>query len=137
LSFGSSRRKNGKIQFVKGKVVTPEFRLVTIGGWILYILGYEFLFRGVLWVTCYAAFGLWAAFAVNIVLYALAHLDQGRFMTYGAIPFGALLCYLAYLTGSFFFAFLIHSWLAVNNLVFPVFSNQGTEKGVNMKGTGV
>jgi membrane protease YdiL (CAAX protease family) len=135
LSFISARRKNRNKTFVKPKSVTHGSRFITASGWVLYILGYEFLFRGILWFACYEAFGFWAAIAVNIILYALAHLDKGYFMTIGAVPFGALLCYLTFLTGSFLFAFLIHSWLAVNNLFFPVYTDSDPEVGLKMKET--
>ncbi len=131
LSFFSSRKTNSNRHADKDKTPASGNLLVSVSGWLLYILGYEFLFRGILWFACYAAFGFWIAFAINIILYASAHLDQGRFMTVGAIPFGALLCFITFLTGSFLFAFLIHSWLAVNNLMFPVYS--GTDPDPEMK----
>jgi len=139
LSYSTSRRKNDGFSkpAVRLKKETPEYRFVTISGWILYILGYEYLFRGILWISCYVAFGFWVAFAINVVLYVLAHLDQGYFMTLGAFPFGILLCYLTFLTGSFLFAFLVHSWLAVNNLMFPVYTGSDPSVGIKMKSTGV
>ncbi|HKK42556.1 MAG TPA: CPBP family intramembrane glutamic endopeptidase [Bacteroidales bacterium] len=135
LSFISAKRKNGNRSPIRSMAATHEYRFVTISGWIIYILGYEFLFRGILWAVCFAAYGFWMAFAINIIMYALAHLDQGPFMTLGAIPFGALLCYITFLTGSFLFAFLIHSWLAVNNQVFPVYTDHGTGRDLKLKDT--
>ena len=139
LSYSTSRKKNNAINRPSDKLksATPKYGFVTISGWVLYILGYEYLFRGILWISCYEAFGFWVAFTINVILYVLAHTDQGYFMTLGAFPFGILLCYLTFLTGSFLFAFLVHSWLAVNNLMFPVYTGSDRSVGIKMKSTGV
>jgi uncharacterized protein len=97
--------------------------LVIALGWILYLLGYEFFFRGILWFICYKAFGFWPALLINISLYAIVHLDQGILMTLGAIPVGIIFCLFSLLTGSFLFAFLVHSCMAVTNDVFSAYNN--------------
>jgi len=101
----------------------PRHIILSVSAWVLYILGYEFLFRGVLWFLCCEAFGFWPALAINILLYFLVHLPQGKFMAMGALPVGIVLCLLSQLTGSFIPAFLIHSLIAVLTDLFSLYHN--------------
>lgn len=125
LTFNGSKKKaiQERSPRIRIKKWTIKYCIIAITGWIIYILGYELLFRGILWLVCYRAFGLWVALLINIVLYAAVHLDQELAMSLGAIPFGILLCFLTFLTGSFLFAFLIHGWLAVSTEIFSVYNN--------------
>ncbi|MFZ2339254.1 MAG: CPBP family intramembrane glutamic endopeptidase [Bacteroidales bacterium] len=99
----------------------PRHVILSAGAWVLYLLGYEFLFRGVLWFLCVEAFGFWPALAVNIVLYSLVHLPQGVQMAVGTIPVGIIFCLLSSLTGSFLPAFIIHSFIAVSTELFSLY----------------
>jgi membrane protease YdiL (CAAX protease family) len=50
-----------------------------------YIFGYELLFRGIVWFTCFEAFGFWPALLINLFLYAVVHLqkkDGNRYSSY-------------------------------------------------------
>jgi membrane protease YdiL (CAAX protease family) len=103
VSFLSS--KNQKIQ---GR--SPELRIkiwhlrhliLSSVGWIVYIFGYEFFFRGILWFSCFRAYGFWPALVINILLYSLVHLPKGKIMTIGAVPLGIIFCILSYASGSF------------------------------------
>ncbi len=125
LTFNGSKKKaiQEKSPRIRIKKWTFKYLIISITGWLIYILGYELLFRGILWLVCYMAFGFLAALLINIVLYAAVHLDQGMEMSLGAIPFGILLCLITLLTGSFLFAFLIHGWLAVSAEIFSVYNN--------------
>ncbi len=125
LTFNGSKRKaiQERSPRIRIKNWTIKYCIIAISGWIIYILGYEFLFRGILWLVCYRAFGLWVTLLINIVLYAAVHIDQGLAMSLGAVPFGILLCLLTFLTGSFLFAFLIHGWLAIATEIFSVYNN--------------
>jgi len=99
----------------------PRHVILSAGAWVIYLLGYEFLFRGVLWFLCVDAFGFWLALAVNVVLYSLVHLPQGIRMAIGTIPIGILFCLLSSLTGSFLPAFIIHSCIAVSTEIFSLY----------------
>ncbi|MEN8226262.1 MAG: hypothetical protein ABFS05_12970, partial [Bacteroidota bacterium] len=48
----------------------PATILLAAGGWVVYLAGYEYLFRGLLLFSCYEAFGLWPAIAINLGLYS-------------------------------------------------------------------
>jgi membrane protease YdiL (CAAX protease family) len=121
--------KGGKVQEkspeLKIRDWFPRHIVLSVSAWLFYILGYEFLFRGVLWFLCSEAFGFWPALIINILLYSLVHLPQGRFIAIGAIPLGIILCILSHLTGSFLPAFIVHSCVAVFTDLFSLFHNPG------------
>ena len=94
--------------------------LVNFTSWILYLLGYEMLFRGFLLFALYDAFGLTPAIAMNVVLYALAHIPKGLREMAGSVPFGIILCMITLNTGSFLAAFVLHSAMALSNEFFAI-----------------
>jgi membrane protease YdiL (CAAX protease family) len=105
------------------QAVYPEMRLASwnswriifaAAGWLLYLAGYEFLFRGVLLMSCYEAWGLWPAVVINLALYSALHLPKGLKEATAAIPFGALICYLTIESQSILPAILIHTLQAVS-----------------------
>ncbi|MDP4282408.1 MAG: CPBP family intramembrane metalloprotease [Bacteroidota bacterium] len=102
---------------------TPGYLLISFTGWGAYLLAYEFLFRGVLWFSCFNAFGFWPAFVINLALYSSLHIPKGFKETMGAIPFGALVCFTTWLTGSFYIAFLTHYSMAASMEFFSVYFN--------------
>ena len=121
-------------QTVKVQQITPELKIknwyprhviLSVSAWLLYILGYEFLFRGVLWFLCSDAFGFWTALIINLLLYSLVHLPQGKLVALGTIPVGIILCFLSWLTESFIPAFMIHSFIAVLTDLFSLYHNPG------------
>jgi membrane protease YdiL (CAAX protease family) len=83
--------------------------------WILYLIGYEFLFRGFLLFAALAVMGLWPAIVLNTSIYMLVHLPKGIKETVGAIPLGVLLCYLTLQTGSIWIAVIVHIVMALSN----------------------
>lgn len=84
-------------------------------GWFVYLLGYEYLFRGVLFLGILPSLGLYAAIALNAAVYSLAHLPKGIKETLGSIPLGILICLITFETGTIWAAFLIHFIMAVSN----------------------
>jgi membrane protease YdiL (CAAX protease family) len=116
------------------RAMYPELRLkkwnatglaIAIGGWILYLMAYEYLFRGLLLFSCLEAFGLWPSITINLALYAALHLPKGTKEAIAAIPFGALICYLTIESGSLFPAIFIHSLQAISAEIFCIFRNPG------------
>ena len=88
--------------------------LLVAMGWMVYLTGYEFLFRGLMLTSCYNAFGYWPAIVINLALYSALHLPKGLKEATAAIPFGLLICYLTLESGSIFPAILIHSVQAIS-----------------------
>ena len=89
--------------------------------WVLYLLAYEFMFRGWLLFTCLEVMDPELAIVVNVSLYALVHLPKGFNEAVGAIPLGVLLCWLTLQTGTFWIAFLVHSIMALSNEWFSMY----------------
>ncbi len=94
---------------------TNSLFFLNAGLWILYLLGYEFVFRGLLFFTTLPYFGLWPAILLNATLYALVHIPKGLREIGGGFIFGIFLCLGCYYTGGFWFAFLVHTFQAVFN----------------------
>ena len=114
------------------RAMYPELRLmewnitalaISIGGWVLYLTAYEYLFRGILLLSCIEAFGLWPAVTINLALYAALHLPKGMKEAIAAIPFGALLCYLTIESHSLIPAVFIHSVQAISCELFCIWRN--------------
>ena len=89
--------------------------------WIVYLLGYEILFRGFLLFSCYASFGFWPAIIINIIIYSLAHIPKGRRETLGSVPVGLLFCLVSLHLGSIWFALLTHITMALTNEWFSIY----------------
>ncbi len=83
--------------------------------WILYLLGYEYMFRGLMLFTLINAYGLVAAIVINSVIYSLVHIYKGRMEAFGAFFLGVVLCIITYYTNSMWVAFVVHVILALAN----------------------
>jgi len=109
------------------QIRVPEWNLrlllTSSGGWIIYLLGYELMFRGFLLFGCIEVLGIWPAIAINTAIYSFAHFFKGIGETVGAIPFGILMCVLTLHTGNFMLAFLVHCFLAVSNQTVALFAH--------------
>lgn len=108
---------------LRSNVWYPRHVLLAGLGWLFYIFGYEYFFRGILWFLCLDAFGFLPALVINLVLYAAVHVPKGRFMTIGSVPMGVILCLLSYHTGSFHAAFIIHAVMAVTTEIASAWKN--------------
>ena len=97
--------------------------ITNILSWGLYLLGYEFLFRGILFLGLIPFTGLYTAIVINTALYALAHLYKGKKETIGSIPLGIVLCYITWKTGTIWAAFAIHWIMAGNNFIWSHYYN--------------
>lgn len=99
------RAKEWNKKMVKGNLVS----------WVVYLLGYEFLFRGVLLFPLVDEIGLWPAIAVNIGMYSATHIPHGLKITIGTIPLSIVLCLLSVQTGTIWIAFFVHTTIAWTN----------------------
>ncbi len=86
-----------------------------LAAWAFYLLGYEFLFRGLLLFPLVEKIGLWPTIAINIGLYAGTHIPKGLSETIGAIPLSIVLCLLSVQTGTIWIAFFVHLAIAWTN----------------------
>jgi membrane protease YdiL (CAAX protease family) len=139
LAYNSSGKKAVQARYpqLRIRVWSVTDILISVSGWIIYLFGYEFLFRGILWVSCFSAFGFWPALIINTFLYAIVHIDQGAIISAGTIPVGMVFCLLTFLTGSFFPAFLIHSFMAVSTELFSIYNNPDLSIRLKIKKSGL
>jgi membrane protease YdiL (CAAX protease family) len=94
---------------------TPRLVAFNTLNWILYLLAYEFLFRGILLMLLVPVLGVWPSIFINVALYSATHIPKGAKETISAIPFGLALCLITLHTGSIMVAFLAHVMLALLN----------------------
>lgn len=92
-------------------------------GWVMYLFGYEFLFRGFLFFPIVKNLGVWPAIAINIFLYVATHIPKGMDETIGAAPLGLVLCLITLQTGTIWVAFVVHVFLALSNSLFALYFN--------------
>lgn len=103
----------------------PYFFGISIGGWFIYLAGYEFLFRGFLLHLSIPALGVPLAVTLNVILYSLLHWKKSIREAIGAIPFGVVLCLVMMHTGSLLAPVLVHLGLSASTEVFSFMRNPG------------
>jgi membrane protease YdiL (CAAX protease family) len=74
----------------------------------VFLLCYEFFFRGVLLFQFLEYVSLFPAILFSTILYVVIHIFDSRKEILGAIPFGIVLCFFAYYTKSVWYCFFIH-----------------------------
>ncbi|MCO4774249.1 MAG: CPBP family intramembrane metalloprotease [Deltaproteobacteria bacterium] len=98
---------------IRDAVWTPRLRVLSMAAWVIYLAGYEYLFRGAMLFTLEDAFGAWPAIATTSSIYCLAHLHKPMFgETMGSLFMGILLGAMALATGSFLPAMALHVAIA-------------------------
>jgi len=94
---------------------TREMIAISAVSWVLFLIGYEFLFRGFILYASLELMEPIPAIALNCAIYAFAHFYKGPGEAFGAIPVGILFCYLTLVTGNIWYAVLLHSVMALSN----------------------
>ncbi|PTM08204.1 MAG: hypothetical protein DA407_08620 [Bacteroidetes bacterium] len=80
---------------------------------IMFLLAYEYFFRGVLLFTLINSFGMVTAISLCTILYVLIHAFDTKAEIIGAIPFGIVLCLLSYYSKSIIIPFITHIGLSL------------------------
>jgi len=93
---------------------------LNVAGWVVYLAGYEFLFRGILLFECKEHFGFWPAIAVNVILYSAIHMVYGKEQAIGALLFGSLACYLTLTKQTILIPFFMHIALSLFSDYFSI-----------------
>ena len=83
--------------------------------WVVFLVAYEFLFRGLLLFSSITVLNSWTAVILNVTLYAFAHIYKGLPELLLSIPFGFILCYLTLVTGNIWCAVALHSIIALSS----------------------
>ncbi|SEQ05509.1 CAAX protease self-immunity [Hyunsoonleella jejuensis] len=74
----------------------------------VFLFCYEFFFRGVLLFSLLEYFNPTYAITLSVIAYLVIHLFDSKKEIIGAIPFGIVLCILAYQTQSIWYVFTMH-----------------------------
>jgi len=74
----------------------------------LFLFSYELWFRGFLLFDCIHWFGIPLAVFINVSLYVLLHIFNGKKEALACIPFGLLVCFFSILFNSALPAILLH-----------------------------
>lgn len=117
-------RQNGNLELypqIRSRNWTPSMIAISSMSWVLFLIGYEFLFRGFLLHASLDIMDAGPAIALNCALYAFAHFYKGPGETFGAIPVGVVLCYLTIVTGNIWCAVAIHAIMALSNEWFSLY----------------
>ncbi len=125
LSYFNSKTKENLQRYPQIRTSKWSLQLLVVSAlsWVLYLLAYEFMFRGFLLFVSERNLGVWLAIIINIVIYSLAHLPKGVKETVGAIPLGLVLCLITLQTGNIWASFFLHLVLALSNEWFSLKAN--------------
>lgn len=117
LSYITARTPNNLKQYPQIRANVWTLPILTISGlsWLLFLFGYEFLFRGFVLFASLEIMEPVPAIALNTSVYVFAHFYKGPGETFGTIPVGILLCYLTLVTGNIWSALVLHSIMALSN----------------------
>jgi len=117
IAFLSSGKPANLINYpqIRARLWTRKITVINIVSWIVYLFGYEFLFRGILLFPLAGELGVWPAVAINIAFYSITHVPKGLKETIGAIILGLVLCILTLASGTIWIAVLTHVALALTN----------------------
>ena len=117
LSYYQARSVSHQAQYpqIRRKRWNRRILLLNAGSWIIFLTGYEILFRGLLLFSSIQVMETWLAITINCILYALAHFHKKPIEIAGVIPVGAVLCYLTVYTGNIWSAVILHSVMALSN----------------------
>ncbi len=117
LNYLNSKKEDNLAMYPQIRVKEWDKKLLFISAstWILYLLAYEFMFRGFLLFVSVDYLGVWPAIALNMGIYALVHVPKGSKEAIGALPLGLLLCIITLQIGQIWVAFIVHVVLALSN----------------------
>jgi len=110
----------GRYPQMRIKEWTCPVYLANMSGWTLYLISYEYLFRGILLFSTYEAFGLWPAIAINVAIYSAIHMVNSRGEAIGAIIFGTITCLMTIWSGTILLAIAAHIFLALSHESFAI-----------------
>jgi len=125
LWFRHRKSPNLNTLQIKTNHWSPTLMVFDILGWSLYLLAYEFLFRGILLFECNDRFGFLPAVVINVAIYSAIHMINGKEQAVGSIFFGAVACYLTLQMGTILIPFFMHITLSGLSDYFSVRMNPG------------
>jgi membrane protease YdiL (CAAX protease family) len=117
IAYAGARKEEGKRFYpeIRRPVWGTRTLVLSALGWVSYTIAYEMLFRGFMLFSCYRVMGIGPAIAINIAIYALAHVPKRMTEGIGSLVFGIILCAVTLHSGHVWVAILVHIVLALSN----------------------
>ena len=81
--------------------------------WIVYLTGYEFLFRGAVLFYGITHFGMWNGVSLMTVIYVLVHLDKPSSETFICFLAGPLFAFVTLYFSSIWSMVILHSTIVI------------------------
>ena len=91
--------------------------------WVFSLAGYELIYRGILYLALYRAFGFLPAVIIQTCFYGFAHYKRGAFEAFNCTYFSAYQCIVVFYTGSILSGYLTHMAIVIMNTFFEVLKN--------------
>lgn len=113
--FSSSPVNLEKYPQIRSATWTRGLLALSAISWVVFLVAYEFLFRGLLLFSSMTVLNPWTAVILNVTLYAFAHIYKGLPELFLSIPFGFIFCYLTLVTGNIWCAVALHSFIALSS----------------------
>ena len=125
IVFLSAKKPYHQLNYpqIREKNWTRSLVLKNCLGWSAYLLGYEFLFRGVLLFPLVDAIGVWPAVAINTAMCSATHIPKGLDETICAVFLGVVLCLITLMTGTLWVAIFVHIIIALTNSFSSIYHN--------------
>lgn len=125
LTYITAKKSKHRENYPQIRETNWDRKLVVknILGWSAYLLGYEFLFRGILLFPLVDALGVWPAIAINTAMYSATHIPKGMDEAIGAAPLGIILCLITLMTGTIWVAIVVHILMALANSFSSIYHN--------------
>jgi membrane protease YdiL (CAAX protease family) len=91
--------------------------------WMIYLLAYEFLFRGLLLMSLNAWLGQEAAISIMAAMYVLSHVDKSQEETFGSLAMSVVFALAALGTNSIWLPWFMHCTIAIASDTFSMRAN--------------
>jgi len=126
-------KSSKKTQYPQFKVDnwTLLYKGLTYSTWALYLIAYEFAFRGILLFGTIEELGYYPAIILNVVLYALVHIHKGWKEVLGCFILGPILCVTAIKTNCLVIPIIVHLSLCLSNEYFSIRKENLKQKEVS------
>lgn len=126
-SFYLSRSPSSLKRYPQIRSSQWNLRLILLNSatWMIYLVGYEILFRGFLLFPLLDEFTIGIAIVINLGVYSLSHAAIEIKEGIGALPVGLILFFLAWKTDSILYPILFHWVMALSNSFFSVHHQPG------------
>ena len=98
---------------IRSRWLSSSMVITSALAWLVYLIGYEFMFRSLLLFTYRAAWGVWPAIFVTTALYVLSHFHKDGAETAGCFFMGVLFAAVVLASNSIIPAILLHFVIAV------------------------